>query len=99
MFGKATQEMSLYGKTYFGPAESEILCMRGRSMQESREISKVSGISNFPTGAVGEVGRADLIDTILSKIFMESISMFNSMGRDHVNFCNHVLFFKKYTLF
>ncbi len=34
--------MTLNGESSTGPAESETLCMRGRSMLENRDVSKVS---------------------------------------------------------
>ena len=40
--GKATQCAALYSESPTDPAESETLCMRGRSMHENREVSAVS---------------------------------------------------------
>jgi len=53
MWALPTEEYRLIGKSYVGPAESETLCMRGRSMLENRETSEVFG-NRLVTGAVGE---------------------------------------------
>ena len=39
--GKAIRCAALYSESFTGSAESETLCMRGRSMLENREISVV----------------------------------------------------------
>ena len=44
--GKATRCVALYSESPAGPAESETLSMRGRSMHENREISALPVRSN-----------------------------------------------------